>query len=125
MEQGRGFITMGTDLLEQAEDDFAKYAAQLNLTAEEISSQVSEDRINGLITDSMESYVGQFEDIADKTEESLNKLEDMVSDNVITPNEKINLSVQWGMIKAEYPSYMAQAETTEVATDNYTTAYQE
>ncbi|WP_137975419.1 hypothetical protein, partial [Salmonella enterica] len=116
---------MGTDLLEQAEDDFAKYAAQLNLTAEEISSQVSEDRINGLITDSMESYVGQFEDIADKTEESLNKLEDMVSDNVITPNEKINLSVQWGMIKAEYPSYMAQAETTEVATDNYTTAYQE
>jgi len=125
MEQGRGFITMGTDLLEQAEDDFAKYAAQLNLTAEEISSQVSEDRINGLITDSMESYVGQFEDIADKTEESLNKLEDMVSDNVITPNEKINLSVQWGMIKAEYPSYMAQAETTEVATDNYTTAYNE
>lgn len=52
-----------------------------------------------------------------------NKLAEIANDNLLTPSEKQDTQKEWDIIKSEYPTVIAQANTFGVATADYTAKY--
>lgn len=51
------------------------------------------------------------------------KLADIANDNILTPSEKQETLKEWNIIKGEYSTVIAQANTFSVVTTTYTNAY--
>ena len=59
-----------------------------------------------------------------QADESTKKLQDMASDNKITPDEKKQIAKEWEQIKEEYPKILAEGTKFGVKTTNYTISYE-
>ena len=80
---------------------------------------------------------GQWVNVTDRTleeainevkkqaDESTKKLQDIASDDKLTPDEKKQVSREWEQIKGEYPKIIAEGEKFGVSTANYKARYDE
>lgn len=65
----------------------------------------------------------EAENAKNEAENANNAIADMSNDNMLTANEKQQISLQWEEIKTEYPINLDQATKFGVSATQYTTAY--
>lgn len=82
----------------------------------------------------LEEYIKKVEEQAKKAQQDAenakndaenanNAIADMSNDNMLAPNEKKQILLQWEQIKTEYPINLDQATKFGVSSQQYTTAY--
>lgn len=111
-----------TKLVKDVEDKITEFDATLEVTAEQIETNVTE-KISQDISSELSDIADDIERLNNESLESLGILNDLLDDGVLSPLDKKSVLMEWDAIKAEYPGYLTQADLAGVDTSTYTNIY--
>ena len=122
-EQTEEYIRMSAQKVEEIDGKLNEFEATFEITAERIEQRVTET-VTSLYDTQLQDLSNDIEELNAGALETLKSLRELGEGGVLTPVEKKLVSIEWDMIKAEYPGYKMQAELVGVDGTAYVSAYE-
>lgn len=88
-----------------------------------VYQSITSNEIYGKSYTALNSIKVQIESYTKESNTYLTKIDNIISDNKITPEEKNELNIIWERIQLEYPTFLDQASKSSIATTDYTNKY--
>lgn len=117
------FTTMSPNLNSTADSTINRTTFNNLFSSYYVERRNLQDDVVGLVQNEAILAQGWANDASLQAAQAVNQLDAMAADDVLTPQEKLDLRAEVDDINSEYPLYVDAATTVSVSSTAYTTAY--
>ena len=137
IKQGMQIGNISGGIIDSISDTFKDYNNQINLLNNSLTlyqkdisnsiglvyQSITSNEIYGKSYTALNSIKVQIDSYTTESNNYLSKIDNIISDNKITSEEKNELNIIWERIQLEYPTFLDQASKSSIDTTPYTNKY--